>query len=195
LVRNPFVISIFQPIQILQYFLVQPPVECRPLRTSWENLASARCAHYSKIFPGSTPLPAFAHRKQRSSSSINFQQPKPVVRKVYFETIIYENLTTNCKCMLCHCTSKPTGEMAKMFMAIRSGCRENQDLQDEDTNPEVGGRISRSATNGTTSSHRQQQQSQLYQLAEHEEHYAKTMTNSAIRKPSDHPAGRPRQPR
>ena len=118
-----------------------------------------------------------------------FQQPKLVVRKVYFETIIYENLTTNCKCMLCHCTSKPTGEMAKMFMAIRSGCQENQDFQDEATNPEVEGRISRSATNGTASSHRQQQQSQLYQqLAEHEEHYAKTMTNSAIRKPSDHPA-------
>ena len=72
--------------------------------------------------------------------------------------------------------------MAKMSMAIRSGCQENQDPQDEATNPEVGGRISRSATNGTTPSHRQQQQSQLYQqLAEHGEHYAKTMTNSAFR--------------
>jgi hypothetical protein len=50
------------------------------------------------------------------------------------------------------------------------------------------GRISRSATRGTTSSYRQQQQSQLYQqLAEHGEDYAKTMANSAIRKPSDHP--------
>ena len=98
------------------------------------------------------------------------------------QTIIYENLTTNCKCMLSHCTSKSTGGLAKTFMAIRSGCQEKQDLQDEVTNPEVGGRISRSATNGTTSSHRQKQQSQLYQqLAEHEEHYAKTMTNSAIR--------------
>jgi hypothetical protein len=99
-----------------------------------------------------------------------FQQPKLVVRKVYFETIVYENLTTNCKRMLCHCTSKPTGEMANTVMAIRCGCQEDQDLQDEATNPEVGGRISRSATSGTTSSYRQQQQSQLYQqLAEHEE--------------------------
>jgi hypothetical protein len=111
------------------------------------------------------------------------------------QTIIYENLTTNCKCMLCHCTSKPTEGMAKMFMAIRSGCQENQDLQDEATNPEVGGRISRTATNGKTSSHRQQQQSQLYQqLAEHEEHCAKIMTNSAIRNSSDHPAGRQERP-
>ena len=36
------------------------------------------------------------------------------------QTIIYENLTTNCKCMLCHCTSKPTEGMAKMFKKIKT---------------------------------------------------------------------------
>jgi hypothetical protein len=68
--------------------------------------------------------------------------------------------------------------MVKTFMAIRSGCQEIKTPKTKPRIQKLGGGISRSATNGTASSHHQQQQSQLYQqLAEHEGHYAETMTN------------------